>query len=640
NETKNILKNLENSFNSLSNYSKYTFISIYSALLIEEGNIKKALVYINKGLSNLSKKFKINLKILKNEIIRSYFSPELHYSELLSISKKLKDKKKYLSLLIQEALLNFYKGKFEKSYDLIEEGIEIAKNKKLYDMTVIFSCIISRIERLKGNFEKSLSILNSIEEYLEKSPFLGKYYFLIEKTSLCIDWNKFEEARNIISKINERNLPPLLKSYYYLLLMRLARKETKTYLFNTYSEKFFSFKFLEIVKKWEGLIEKFLLSIEKFSEREILKYIDTVKKKKLIYFEFLFETCLFIYYLKRKEKEKAKRILTNFKRYPEVFFGYFRRDALFFYKTIKENKIDEFIYSNPYLKKILINILSDKDVLLKAIKDNEIPIEFLPEIIVDKKIYSKSIFKEISKKGKEAKKIIKDILYYFQIEPPPLIIKFFGNFEIILGEEKIILQRKKLRQFFKILVFMKNRWVSKRRIIEILYGKYSEKYVKSISILFSFLNNELNIFLERNIEGYRFLERKNVFIDYFDLKEKRNTGENFFEKGDYRNALNYFEKFISETENEFLEEDKGNEFFDNIILDLKKERIKVLEKLAIIYETLKIREKEIECLEKIIKLDPYLEFPYKKLILIYEEINEKLKANLIKEKYESIVKNL
>ncbi|MEO0284204.1 MAG: hypothetical protein ABIN17_03910, partial [candidate division WOR-3 bacterium] len=177
--------------------------------------------------------------------------------------------------------------------------------------------------------------------------------------------------------------------------------------------------------------------------------------------------------------------------------------------------IDEFIYSNPYLKKILINILSDKDVLLKAIKDNEIPIEFLPEIIVDKKIYSKSIFKEISKKGKEAKKIIKDILYYFQIEPPPLIIKFFGNFEIILGEEKIILQRKKLRQFFKILVFMKNRWVSKRRIIEILYGKYSEKYVKSISILFSFLNNELNIFLERNIEGYRFLERKKCFYRLF-----------------------------------------------------------------------------------------------------------------------------
>lgn len=171
-----------------------------------------------------------------------------------------------------------------------------------------------------------------------------------------------------------------------------------------------------------------------------------------------------------------------------------------------------------------------------------------------------------------------------------------------------------------------------------------ENTLKNMSNLsqffFPFLIMNLIFFLREIQKVIDSQREKNVFIDYFDLKEKRNTGENFFEKGDYRNALNYFEKFISETENEFLEEDKGNEFFDNIILDLKKERIKVLEKLAIIYETLKIREKEIECLEKIIKLDPYLEFPYKKLILIYEEINEKLKANLIKEKYESIVKNL
>ncbi|MEO0267766.1 MAG: hypothetical protein ABIM36_06495 [candidate division WOR-3 bacterium] len=634
--TKDILKNLKKFFHSLSTYNKYFFISLYSAILIEEGNVKKALYYINKGLSYLPKKFTINLKIFKNEIIHSYLSPENSYSELLCITKKLKDKRKFLSLLIQEAVLNFYKGKFEKSYNLIEECIEIAKNKKIYDMVVISSCFLSKIERLKGNFEKSSLILNSLEEFSEKCGFLGKYYFLIEKASLYIDEDRFNEAMDILSKINEKDLPILLKTNYYLLLMRLTRKEKKLNLFYKYSEKFFSIKFLELVKKWEGLVEKFFSDTENLTSEEILKCIKIVSNKKLIFFEFLFETSLFYFYLRRKKLEKAKKILMNFKKFPEEFFGYFRRDSSIFYEIIKENKLEEFMFSESHLKKIMFSILSNKGVLLNAIKNNGSIVEFLPEIIVDKKIYSKSIFKELKKKGKKAKKIMKEIFYYFQIEPPDLIIKFFGNFEIILQDEKIVLQRKKLRQFFKILVFMKNTWVSKAKIVEILYGNYSEKYTKSLSILFSFLKNELGIFLERNIEGYRFLERKNVYIDYFDFEEKKNMGIVLFEKNDYIRAIDYFEKFINEIEKEFLEEDKGIEFFDEIISKLKKERVKVLEKMVFIYEILKNKEKEIECLEKIIRIDPYFEFPYKKLISLYEEMNEKTKAKLVQEKFNSI----
>lgn len=633
---KNILKDLRRFFFSLSSYNKYLFISLYSAIYIEEGEIKKALYYINKGLSLLPKKFSINLKILKMEIIRSSFSPETSYSKILPITKKLKDKRKYCSLLIEEGYLNLYKGKFKRAYDLIEKSLEIARNKKIYDLIVISSCALSLIERFMGNSERSVSILNSVEEIIEKCSFVGKYYFLIEKGALYIDTDKLDEAEKILSKINEEYLPPLLKTNYYLLLMRLMRKKNEFFLFSLFSERFFSSNFLEITKRWEGIVEEFIVKEKDELYKEILKLIKVAKRKKLIFFEFIFETSLLYFYLKKNRLKEAKKILINFEKYPEEFFGYFLRESSLFYKLLKDN-IYEFMFSKPYLKKIIMNILSNRKILLDAIKKNSNIIDFIPDIIIEKRIYSSSIIKELKKKrDKKIKKILKDIICYFQIEPPSLIVKFFGNFEIILGDEKIVLERKKVRQLFKILVFMKNKWVSKRKIIEILYGEYSEKHLKSLAIIFSFLKNEMEIFLESDKECYRFLEKKNVYIDYFDLNEKKNIGIDLFERKDYKRALFYFEKFINESENDFLEEDKGIEFFEEIAFQLKKERIRILEKMSFIYQTLNNNEKAIDCLEKIIKLDPYLEFPYQHLISLYTKIGEEIKAKIIKEKYESL----
>jgi DNA-binding SARP family transcriptional activator len=620
---KYLMEKLRKKFLSLPNYYKEIFLSIYSALLIEDGEINKCVYYLKKGLKTLPKKFTINFRIFKKQIENSYLNPESSYRNFLNITKRLKDKRKYATLLIEEGFLNLYKGKFEKAIQFANESFEISKKKGIYDTMIISSCLISNVERIKGNFDKSYEILKEIEEDVKKASFLGKYYFLIENVSLKIDKGDLKEAKEMLSNIDEEKLPQALKPHFYLLSARVLRKEENFEFSEFFLNKLLSMKSIELIRKWEGLIEK--IYIGKFEENKILKIFE---EKKFLFLSFLFKTGILAYHLRKNEIENAKKLLIEFKDYPIEFYGHFLREAKTFYKIIEDIEI-EFFENNPFLKEIIIKILSNKEIALKFIKNKKFK-DLIKDVCIERKIFLPEFLK------------IKDenILSYFEINPPRLNIKFFGNFEINLEDEKIYLNRKKLRQFLKILVFLKNRWVSKEKIIEILYGKYDERYSKKISILFSFLKNKLFLFVEREKNAYRFIERKNTFIDYFYLKEEKIKGDVFFEKGDYKEAIIHYENFINETEKEFLNEDKDIEFFNEIILEINRERISALKKIAFIYENLKEDEKEIYFLEKIIKIDPLYEFPYKKLISIYENKGERIKAEIIRRKYEEILKNL
>ena len=618
---KYLMKKLERKFSSLPSYYKEIFLSIYSALLIEEGEINKCLYYLKKGLKNLPKKFTINFKIFKKQIENSYLNPEYSYRNLLNITKRLKDKRKYTALLIEEGFLNLYKGNFEKAVEFANESFEIAKKKEIYDIMIISSCLISNVERIRGNFDKSYEILERINEVIKRASFLGRYYFLIENISLKIDKGALREAKEMLLNIDEEKLPQTLKPHFYLLSARILRKEENFEFSEFFLNKLLSMKPLELIRKWEGLIE--MSYIGKLEKEEILKILEG---KKLLFLSFLFKTGILCYYLMKNEMEKVKKLLIEFKNYPKEFYGHFIRESKTFYKILENIEI-EFFENYPFLKEIIINILSNKEIALKFMKNKKFK-NLIKDVCIERKIFLPEILK------------IKDekILSYFEINPPKLIIKFFGKFEIILEDEKIYLNRKKLRQFLKILVFLKNKWVSREKIIEILYGKYDEKYYKKVSILFSLLKNKLYLFLEREKDAYRFIERKNTFIDYFYLKEEKIKGDVFFERGDYKEALLHYENFINETEGEFLKEDEETEFFNEIILEINRERINSLKNVAFIYENLKEEEKEIYFLEKIIKIDPLYEFPYKKLISIYENKGERIKAEIIKEKYNEILK--
>jgi len=621
---KYLMEKLRKKFLSLSSYYKETFLSIYSALLIEDGEINKCLYYLKKGLKTLPKKFTLNFKIFKKQIENSYLNPESSYRNFLNITKRLKDKRKYATLLIEEGFLNLYKGKFEKAIELANESFEISKKKEIYDTMIISSCLISNVKRIRGNFEESYKILKEIEEIIKKASFLGKYYFLIENISLKIDKGFLKEAKEMLSNIDEEKLPQALKPHFYLLSARVLRKEENFEFSEFFLNKLLSMKSLELIRKWEGLIEKSYIG-ELEEENKILRIFE---EKKLLFLNFLFKTGILAYYLRKREIEDVKKILIEFKNYPKEFYGHFIRESKTFYKIIEDIEI-EFFENYPFLKEIIKNILSNKEIALKFMKNKKLK-DLIKDVCIERKIFLPEIIKSKDEK----------ILSYFELNPPRLNIKLFGNFEISLEDEKIYLNRKKLRQFLKILIFLKNKWVSKEKIIEILYGKYDEKYLKKVSILFSLLKNKLFLFLEREKDAYRFIERKNTFIDYFYLKEEKIKGDVFFEKGDYKEALIHYENFINETEKEFLKEDKEIEFFDEIIMEINRERISALKKIVFIYENLKEEEKVIYFLEKIIKIDPLYEFPYKKLISIFENKGERIKAEIIKEKYNEILKNL
>lgn len=619
---KYLMEKLRKKFLSLSSYYKETFLSIYSALLIEDGEINKCLYYLKKGLKTLPKKFTLNFRIFKKQIENSYLNPESSYRNFLNITKRLKDKRKYATLLIEEGFLNLYKGKFEKAIELANESFEISKKKEIYDTMIISSCLISNVKRIRGNFEESYKILKEIEEIIKKASFLGKYYFLIENISLKIDKGFLKEAKEMLSNIDEEKLPQALKPHFYLLSARVLRKEENFEFSEFFLNKLLSMKSLELIRKWEGLIEKSYIG-ELEEENKILRIFE---EKKLLFLNFLFKTGILAYYLRKREIEDVKKILIEFKNYPKEFYGHFIRESKTFYKIIEDIEI-EFFENYPFLKEIIKNILSNKEIALKFMKNKKLK-DLIKDVCIERKIFLPEIIKSKDEK----------ILSYFELNPPRLNIKLFGNFEISLEDEKIYLNRKKLRQFLKILIFLKNKWVSKEKIIEILYGKYDEKYLKKVSILFSLLKNKLFLFLEREKDAYRFIERKNTFIDYFYLKEEKIKGDVFFEKGDYKEALIHYENFINETEKEFLKEDKEIEFFDEIIMEINRERISALKKIVFIYENLKEEEKVIYFLEKIIKIDPLYEFPYKKLISIFENKGERIKAEIIKEKYNEILK--
>jgi hypothetical protein len=85
---KYLMEKLRKKFLSLPNYYKEIFLSIYSALLIEDGEINKCVYYLKKGLKTLPKKFTINFRIFKKQIENSYLNPESSYRNFLNITIK------------------------------------------------------------------------------------------------------------------------------------------------------------------------------------------------------------------------------------------------------------------------------------------------------------------------------------------------------------------------------------------------------------------------------------------------------------------------------------------------------------------------------------------------------------------------
>lgn len=222
---------------------------------------------------------------------------------------------------------------------------------------------------------------------------------------------------------------------------------------------------------------------------------------------------------------------------------------------------------------------------------------------------------------------------------PTLEVRLFGQLEVLQEGHPVPASaygRRQTQRLLKILLTSRGRVFNKDELIEALYGgKDPQKKAGNLRGRISELRRALEPDLEKGGnsqyilrigEGYCFSSNAPICLDTELSQEQIRSGQQAQEKGQWRLAVEAYEKALKLYRGEFLEADRYEEWSLGSREMWQEEYLAVLCQLAECYAELGNSKKAINCCKQVLAIQPTREAAIRNLMQYYYVAGEDSRA--------------
>ncbi len=489
---------------------KHKIAQSYSELgliFILEGNNKKAIKTINKGLSVIDNDDeKLLNELLSNKGSALVYSGELdkgliYFNQVLKFHKKSNDSIKIADILNNIGVINFHKGEYEKAIKNMLESVKIYENKEMNTNAAANYGNIAVIYNETEDYEKAVEYnLKALNAYLQTEDYYSQAGNLINLANIYKNTDSLDISIRYL-----QNALVIAKENAYIKLEALAY----TNLGLVYEKQVLYDKAINVIKK-SLAINREMGNAE--TETKNLRYLGGLFKKQKKYklaLQYLNESeklaekikLISEYYEIYSEKSEVYEALNDYKNSLKFFRKYMTiKDSIFNKEKIRQITEIETKYQTAKKEKEIV-LLSDKNSKQKlTILKNRYFLYSLSGLIIIILLFGVLLFRNNKMKSRQKTLELEQKLFRSQMNPH-FIFNSLASIQYYITKNKAIEAGAYLSDFAKLMRLViensREEYISLDREIETM-----QYYLQMQELRFE------------NIFSYKFETDKNLETEY------------------------------------------------------------------------------------------------------------------------------